>query len=407
MKSKRVLGLDIGKAGFAVGLVLTELPENLEKFYTSLDKKKDFYHFTLDRESVERFLEIKPDAIVLEPTGGWYSSFWARLCERHNIEVNFVSHARLKAQREHFNFTNKTDYEDATVLAACYFDTAFQFYDGKKRFLRDYNPLESRSIRDCVLEMEQLDKMRGSLINQIRQRLSFEYPELATEALKRKGLGLTASMTWLAEADEKPKAQRENHYKKSVAHLLGIEISSHTRNHARLINQIECQLIETENELSQLLDNPKFAIYNEVFDLYGFGLTMRGMLLYKIYPLEKFLIDGKPLLLYKKNDAGETVKVDRSQSFFQSYLGLSKSISQSGDGLKTNWNGSSMLRSHLYIWTMGQIAVNKGRTTPKRVELGEKWDGLRAKGVKGKDAIIRCCYALTRGLYRELLKRIE
>jgi transposase len=184
MKRKKVLGLDIGKAGFAVGLVLTELPENLEKHYLSLDKETDFHRFKLDRESVERFLEIKPDAIVLEPTGGWYSAFWARLCERHNIEVNFVSHARLKAQRKHFNFTNKTDYEDATVLAACYFDTAFQFYDGKKRFLRDYNPLESRSIRDCVLEMEQLDKMRGSLINQIRQRLSFEYPELATEALK-------------------------------------------------------------------------------------------------------------------------------------------------------------------------------------------------------------------------------
>ena len=407
MKRKKVLGLDIGKAGCAVGLVLTELPENLEKYYLSLDKETDFHRFKLDRESVERFLEIKPDAIVLEPTGGWYSAFWARLCERHNIEVNFVSHARLKAQREHFNFTNKTDYEDATVLAACYFDTAFQFYDGKKRFLRDYNPLESRSIRDCVLEMEQLDKMRGSLINQIRQRLSFEYPELATEALKRSGIGLTASMTWLAQANEKRVAQRENRYKRSVAHLLGIEISNHTRNHAKLIHQIESQLIETENELKLLIDNPKFAIYNEVFDLYSFGLTMRGMLLYKIYPFEKFLIEGKALILYKKNDASETVKTDRSQSFFQSYLGLSKKLVQSGDKLVTKWNGSSMLRSHLYIWVLGQIAPEKCRITPKRVELGAKWDKLREKNFKGKDVAVRCCYALTRGIYRELLKRIE
>jgi hypothetical protein len=174
-----------------------------------------------------------------------------------------------------------------------------------------------------------------------------------------------------------------------------------------LAMNIELQLIETENELKLLLDNPKFAIYNEVFDLYGFGLTMRGMLIYKIYPFEKFLIEGKPLILYKKNDANEMVKIDRSQSFFQSYLGLSKSISQSGDGLKTNWNGSSMLRSHLYIWVLGQVAPEKCRITPKRVELGTKWDGLRAKGVKGKDVAIRCCYALTRGIYRELLKRIE
>jgi transposase len=403
---KTVMGLDIGKAGLAVGICLTELPTNLLNYYHKLDKRTDFYRFKTCGEDVETFLSLGVETIILEPTGGWYSAFWYALCERKGIEVCFISHARLKAQRLHFGFTNKTDPEDALVLAATYFDPHFIHIDGSKRFLKDYNPIESRSIRDTTLEIEQLDKLRNGLVNQLRQRFSFEYPEAADQQWVRSSDGLTPIIKWLCNPTESLDKQRINHYKKSVAHDLGIEISDYSRNQAQQILLTEQQLIQSEQDLRLLLDRPQFKRYNEIFDGYGFGLGMRGLLLYKIFPFEKFLLeDGKPWFVEKTSDDGKIISLDKSQAAFQSYLGLSKRIEQSGDGISTKWNGSTMVRSHLYIWIIATVARTNGRGAyPMRAILGAKWDKLAAKGVKGKDACIRCCYTLTRMLYTELLR---
>jgi hypothetical protein len=402
---KTVMGFDIGKAGFAVGVILKELPQNLLAYYHKLDSKKDFYRFTPCLKDVDIFLSLKVDVVVLEPTGGWYSAFWFALCERHKIEICFISHARLKAQRIHFGFTNKTDPEDALVLAATYHDPHFTHIDGSKRFLKNYNPIESRSIRDATLEIEQLDENRNAAINQLRQRLSLEYPESASQQWVRGDSGVTPIINWLANGVAERKT-RENHYRKSIAHQLGIEISSHTHSLAKQIYFSEIQLTQSEKDLSLLLRQDKFISYNRIFDMYGFGVGMKGLLLYKIYPFEKFLLeDGKPWLVTKTRDDGKTSTLDKSMAAFQSYLGLSKRIEQSGDGLSTKWQGSTVVRSHLYIWTIAVIARKEGRGVyPRRQTLGAKWDGLTAKGVKGKDACIRCCYALTRMLYNDLLR---
>lgn len=403
---KLIMGLDIGKAGFAVGICLSELPPNLLDHFYKLDRRKDFYRFTPCRDDVNKFLSLGVTGVVMEPTGSWYSAFWFTLCQRKGIEVNFISHARLKAQRGHFGFTNKTDEEDALVLAACYFDEYFRYPDGSKRFLKDYNPLESRSIRDLTLEIEQLDKIRGELVSQLRQRLSFEYPESASQHWQREPAGITPIIAWLTGERNKMSVKRDRHYQDSVSHSLGIELSSYTRNHAQLIYTVESQLTDCERDLSLSLKHPRFEPYTHIFSDYGFGLGMQGLLIYKIFPFEKFLLeDGTPWVIEKTRDDGKIIKLDKSRAAFQSYLGLSKKVEQSGDGIKTKWNGSSLIRSHLYIWCFATICRKQARGShPKRAILGKKFDDLSSRGIKGKDAIIRCCYALTSMLYSDLSK---
>ncbi len=405
MKPK-ILGLDIGKAGLAVGICLSELPPNLLNHFHTLDRRKDFYRFTPCKEDVETFLSLKPTGIVMEPTGSWYSAFWFALCQRHGIEVHHISHARLKAQRMHYGFTNKTDEEDALVLAATYFDDYFVYSDGSKRFLKDYNPLESRSIRDITLEIEQLDKIRGELVSQLRQRLSFEYPESANQQWQRGIDGITPIINWILGIRNAQSAKRDRHYENSVSRLLGIELSDYSRNHAQLIHTVETQLTDCESDLGALLNHPRFEPYTKVFSQYGFGLGMQGLLIYKIYPFSKFMLnDGTPWMIEKTREDGKLIKLDKSRAAFQSYLGLSKKIEQSGDGLKTKWNGSTMIRSHLYIWCLATVCKENVRAAhPKRIILGNKFDDLKKRGIKGKDVIIRCCYALTSMLYNDLSK---
>lgn len=87
------------------------------------------------------------------------------------------------------------------------------------------------------------------------------------------------------------------------------------------------------------------------------------------------------------------------------YLRLSKKIEQSGDGIETKWNGSSILKSHFYLWCFAAICKENVREAyPQRVILGQKCDDLKKRGIKGKDAIIRCFYALASMLYNALSK---
>ena len=91
----------------------------------------------------------------------------------------WVGHAQLKAQRESYGFKNKRDPEDALSLAACYFDERFVDVHGRSRFLK-MNP-EMNRLRDWFYEWEQLDKVQNALINHVRQRLCYEFPEAAQQ----------------------------------------------------------------------------------------------------------------------------------------------------------------------------------------------------------------------------------
>ena len=403
----RIIGLDIGR-GNAIACYLDSFPVNIQKHYKQLKNSKQFQKLPTTSAGVDKLLSFKPDAIVLEPTGHWYSHFWVTVAKANNIDVYWIGHCDLDAQRKSYGFTNKRDEEDALCLAASYFDSRFIDEQGSKRFLNYYysNEIIVR-IRELFLEKEQLQKLRSGLIAQLRQRLAVEFPEAVKHKMVISPIrGFTPIIGWLA--DIHLDNRYENKYKLSVAHKLNITISDYTRSHSRMIIDLETRITKHYNWLEQGISHPEFAPYLQVFDRFGFGLDNKIILLYHCYPFDKFLKLGKPWIERElKNNKWQ--KRDRSLRKFQAFMGMSFSYSQSGDKTSRKFHGSSLVRSHLYAWAVCMVAPSKHGYRIKGdlgKKLSDRYLELRVN-VKGKDSLTRILFKVTRMLFYELLTELK
>lgn len=396
-----IVGLDIGKHGSAVACPLSAMPENILKYHDS--KEAVFVKLTPSKQSIQKLLEFNPTGLVIEPTGGWYSGFWHKVGEVHHIPVHWMGHADLKGQRSHFGFPNKYDKNDSLCLAASYFDPYFVDKWGKKRFLKGYRCKEIQAVRELVLELEQLDKIRTMFVNQLRQRLALEYPEAAGQKWGINDHGYTPIIEWLIGKNHHKK--RVNHYHNSVSTTLGIELSDYSISHGKAINDLERRRVKTENLLWEALNQECFIPYLNAFSEFQWSVGMEGLILMKVYPFEKFLVNGFPVIEWVETVNNTKQKRHRSLQQFQSYLGFSRMVEQSGDRKSLRWFNSKLMRSHFYIWAMARICPKPPRRLDTEVgkKLGAKWDNMKAtKQAKGKDAIIRVCFYTTRLLFNKL-----
>lgn len=403
----KIIGLDIGR-GSAVLCCLDELPANIKKYYKNLKNSKGFLKLPTTKHGLEKFLALKPDGIVLEPTGHWYSHFWVTAARANNIKVYWLGHCDLDSQRKYYGFPNKRDEEDALCLAASYFDNRLMNEQGHKRFLNHYYDQDKIvEIRELFLQKEQLQKLRTGLIAQLRQRLAYEFPEAHKQKLTISVIrGFTPIIGWLADIHADTRA--ENKYKLSVVHDLGIEISDYTRSHSKAIIDLELRLGKHYDFLVAAIDREEFKPYLRVFNRFGFGLDNQVLLLYHCYPFEKFLVDGKPWVERELTDNNKWQKRDRSLRKFQAFMGLSFKYRQSGDKKSRKFHGSSLIRSHLYIWAVCMVAPQKnGYKIDGKIgqELSDRYQELRGN-VKGKDSLMRILFKVTRMLYYELLSEI-
>lgn len=258
-------------------------------------------------------------------------------------------------------------------------------------------------LRKTWLEVEQLDKLRTAGVNQLRQRLCLEFPEVAARSLEiSPKLGFSPLIGWLAGVHSYTRIVKD--YGSSIAPSLGIEISDYTREHALMLVSIEQRIQKKELNLRTLLR--PFENYLKVFRRFGFGLKSQTLLLLTIYSFDRFLVAGKPWIVYEPNRAYRTVKRNKSERQFQSYLGLGYRLSQSGGKLARSYSGSSSCRAHLYAWALTTIAPKNRALKPELVRaLGEKFDYWRGeKGVNGKNSLIRILFTMSRWLFRELVK---
>ncbi|MEL4897695.1 IS110 family transposase [Crocosphaera sp. Alani8] len=362
---------------------------------------------TPTKKSIRDLLQLKPTGLVMEPTGGWYSGFWHRVAEVHNIPVYWMAHAELKGQRSHFGFPNKYDENDSLCLAASYFDPYFINKDGSKRFLKGYRIKEIQAVRELVLELEQLDEIRTALVNQLRQRFALEYPEAAAQSWQVDKEGYTPIIKWLIGKNNHGK--RVNHYNNSVANSLEIDISDYSINHASAIHDLERRRIETEGMLWDALEQDCFTPYRKAFSEFNWGIGMQSLVLSKVYPFDKFLVNGFPIIEWVETRNNGKQKRHRSLQQFQSYLGLSRRIEQSGDKESLRWFNSRVMRAHFYIWCMCRICPSPPRRLETEIgrKLGAKWDTMRQeKKAKGKDAIIRLTFYATHLLFNKLKHEI-
>jgi Transposase len=397
----RIIGLDVGR-NTAVLCCLESLPSNIQKHYRQLRSYKQFYKVTCSQAGVDKLLSMNPTAIVLEPTGHWYSEFWVKVAQVHGIKICWVGHNDLDSLRKSYGFTNKRDEEDALCLACCYFDSHFINVQGEKRFLKLTDNQNITKIRRLFNEKEQLQKLRTNLIAQLRQRLSYEFPEASRHNMVISSVkGYTPIIYWLATKCRIPRY--DSKYKQSVASTLEIKISLFTRSHASAIIELEHRITDTLNTIESLIASPEFAPYNRVFDRFGFGVNCQALLLFNLYPFEKFLVNGKPWVEYEPSN-GKLQKRDRSLSKFQAFCGMSFSYRQSGDKTSRKFHGNGIIRSHLYMWVCCCV-TRKIKYQGLKMELGDRYQELK-KTVKGKDAITRVLFKLTRMLFYELVKEI-
>jgi len=399
----RIIGLDVGRNS-AVFCCLESFPDNVEQHFKQLRKEKKIYRVKCDRAGVEKLLSLNPTAIVLEPTGHWYSQLWVRVAEVHGIDIHWIGHNDLDIRRRSYGFTNKRDDEDALSLACCYFDPHFTNIHGQKPFLKLTHNQTITRIRELFNEKEQLQKLRTNLLTQLRQRLSYEFPEISRHSMRiSKIKGYTPIIYWLATAIKN--TRYDNKYKLSIAHELGINITDFTRRHATTIINIEKRFTETMELIKKAIAAAEFNSYHRVFDRFGFGLTCRTLLLINLYPFDKFLLNNKPWVEYEPSN-GKLQKRDRSLRKFQGFVGLSYSYKQSGDKIKRKFYGNGTIRSHLYIFVTATITRTKHiKHHGLKKELSDRYQELR-KSVKGKDAIVRILFRLTRMLFYELVKEI-
>ena len=147
--------------------------------------------------------------------------------------------------------------------------------------------------------------------------------------------------------------------------------------------------------------------YFRVFERFGFGLDNKIILLYHCYPFDKFLVNGKAWIEREANHQGKIQKRDRSLRKFQAYLGMSFNYRQSGDKKTRRFHGSSLVRSHLYVWAVCMVAPKQNRIDSDiGKQLTGKYDELR-QTIKGKDALIRILFKATRILFYELLNELK
>jgi uncharacterized protein involved in tolerance to divalent cations len=428
----KVIGIDIG-AKFVVAFCLAELPVGMSypEFYKRnakisiskirMDNSKEGSSVNL-RDAIELLTELKPDAIVMEPTGVWYSRLWARIAEHLGIEVKWIGHGDLAHNRGAYGFKDKDDRTDAFCLAVSYFDPIF---NARNSWLY-WRTGSIAVVNDRLLEIKSLESTSKILQQQIRQRLKYEFPEVADRHIGkgRRKDGFTPWIGYLAGMHDYARIRNER--AKSIATELGIEISTYTVAHAQSIYINELRDLKLRKDLTAALTHLEFDKYRDTLDLFGFGHVMQATILTNIYPFEKFLVSGKPYIDRYEDDRGKHKK-NKSLAGFQLSLGMGKRLIESGSSTSFIYSGSSFARKMLYSWIVTNVlpekmadswlvteldkrALSNSKPALTVAQLRTRWKETKGtnkdRHMAGVRSAMTLGYRITRLLYDRLLESV-
>jgi hypothetical protein len=439
----RILGFDIG-AAFCAGYLLDSDHEKPEPAYPDWYRKHGRANtyklksrggkgggdkaYSL-KDAIGLLEALEPDVIVMEPTGVWYSALWAKIAEHLKIEIKWIGHADLAGNRSHYGFRDKDDNTDAFCLALSAIDPAFT----AKRWINARVQLAA-DLHRAVLEYKGLEPANNVITNQLRQRLHLEFPEIAGRELTnyRCKEGYTPWIGWLAGL--RSYTRIENEYKVSIARVLKVEISQHTKDHALALATLEQRETAILLKIAELLKSPELDRYRPILEKYGFGSVTQATLLACIYPFEKFLLDGHRNMERWEDDHGKTQKRDRSRGSFQLSIGMGKRLIESGKSSKLRFAGSGLCRKMLYLWTHSFVLCrpmadkwlvieldrrarlehhpNQRQQPSKTVqELNREWKttkgGNKEKHKASVRASITLAHRISRILYEDLIAEFE
>ncbi|WP_017652155.1 transposase [Fortiea contorta] len=334
-----------------------------------------FDHFSSDIAGIKALLAIQPDIAVVEPTGVNYSKIWIHHLTRIGVEIRFVGHKELRNYRMHqLGLPDKDDDGDSLALACYYFD----YQNSPWRFLKIRDPLASQ-IREMVLRLAHLNRVRSPIVNRTRQDLAWQFPEIA---LRRSVIGRqgTIPLLWGWLAEQRISKKYDDLYKNTA----GLGITNTVRYHARRLCSLYEEEIEIEAQLKQLLQHPNFAKYLAVFEQFQFGQRLQAWLISQLFPFETFLENNQPIVIERRGRfSGKPTKRHLSLRKFQKTLGVAPSAESSGDIHRQKvTDGSSVCRKALWQWVFTAIEPRTKRPKNQIGKfLGDYLDSQKALGI--------------------------
>ncbi|MEB3338975.1 MAG: transposase [Leptolyngbyaceae bacterium] len=345
----RILGLDVCKDSVVVCTLDDVRPDEPRQFYY----EHNFLKLYADTTGLKALLDLKPDVAALEPTGVNYSKLWVSKLSENGVKIALVGHKQLRAYRQNLDLPDKDDQADSLALA-CYY---LEHQNSPRRFVRIRDSVVAE-MRDTVLRLHHCARVQSPLINRIRQDLAWQFPEAAK-------IGLNASLFWGWLAMERKSAKYDRLYSESV----GLGLGTDTVEAAKLLAALQRRERSLEVEMRSHLGDVRFLPYRKVFAEFGFGERVEALILSQIYPLENYLVDGKPEVRILRNPAtGKSTKRYLSLRKFQKALGAAPTREESGDRKMTKKAGSQLCRTALWQWVFTRLEVKRSR--PKN-ELGK------------------------------------
>lgn len=356
--SNRIIGGDVCQNSL-VCWELSELPLDLRAHFKNYKriKRSDSLTFYLDAANVEQFVEFIEDAdcLALEPTGRNYSELWATIAETHGVKVRWVGHPEVKYLRKSERLPDKNDQADALALATY----AIKNWEKETAFLR-FEPGAVAEINETYLDIKGLKTNNTATTNRCRAKLATSFPEAAFITSNPGSDGLSPLFAWISGRErytDRGKNKYDRLYKISVGLKYGKTITQHTRYLANQICDNHIQEALLRSNLSSLVyDRLEFAKFNQVFDLFGFGLMVRAMLLVRTYPLSRF----------------------ESEGAFKRRLGFGQEERSSGQVESFSSSGSSIAKAELYNWSRTTVA-QKRLVSKVGLEVQAKFEEHKAK----------------------------
>jgi transposase len=370
MITQKVIGADAYK-GRLVCISLDHLPSKarLGEIYRD---KGDYFDVDVNASGLSYLLSLKPDVVVIEPTGTNYIKFWVTKLAERGIKIALVGHKRSREYRNNLGLPDKDDEADALALAAYY----HEHQDDPLQFVRIRDNATSK-LRDCALRLKHIDRIQSPLINRLQQDLAWAMPEV--------GGSVTAVLFWRWLAGR----ARSKKYEYLEVATCGLGITQNMRAMAGLMMDLWYQRAVIESEMVALLDDKQFEGDRQVMKKYYLSPIAQAVLISQYYPLENFLgEDGAEIIQHARSR--KTGKVSRKQVSlrrFRKALGVAPVREASGKSATvTKKSGSKICRSQLWLWSFGTFERNtKIKTaTPHMQRLNDLWVRIRAdkKGVK-------------------------
>ena len=391
----RVLGIDISKSSISACL-LTDKPIEVRQFYYNYD----FKFFKADASGIKGVLALKPDIAILEPTGTNYSKLWVTILAQNGVEIRLVGHKELRNYRAyHLALPDKDDNADALAKACYGID-----YSSTNRYVATRDATTAR-IRELVLRLQHLNRIKNPISNRLRQDLAWQFPEAAHIKSKR-GVKGNVPLLWGWLCGQRTSKRYDRLYLDSV----GLGLTDTVTLHAERLCSISNEEFAIECEIKELLNNPKFILYRKAFNSFGFGLRLEAIILTQIYPLQKFLgEDGRPIVQFiKSRDSLKSTKRKLSLRKFQKMLGLAPSKEFSGDKrvIKVS-GGNDLTRIAFWQWVFAVIEPKRKRLKNEiGQKLVEKLDKEKLAGRPVRFVRSRIAAQGVKLLFKELVKYV-